>query len=158
MKLDEKIAKRYPKLEEAVNYYGGKHDKQHLFWEDNVGNELSIVAAEPNKLTWEFAVKENHCNQLGNLHGGCVATLIDICSSYAILVATSHKPWNLIGISTDLSVAYLRGISEGEIIRIVCEVQRVGSTLSNIFTRIYDQENRLCYSGSHTKFNIDSRL
>lgn len=54
-------------------------------------------------------------NRLGNLHGGCVATLIDICSSFSIIVG-SGKSWNLIGISTDLSVAYLRGIAEGETI------------------------------------------
>lgn len=95
--------------------------------------------------------------RLGNIHGGCVATLIDICSSFAIIVG-SGKPWQLIGISTDLSVQYLRGVAEGETLRIVCDVQRVGKTLANIFTRIYDSQGRLCYSGSHTKFNIDSRL
>jgi acyl-coenzyme A thioesterase 13 len=96
-------------------------------------------------------------SRLGNLHGGCVATLIDICSSFGILV-TSGKPWSLIGISTDLSVAYLRGVAEGEKLRIVCEPQRVGKTLANIYTKIYDSQNRLCYSGAHTKFNIDARL
>jgi acyl-coenzyme A thioesterase 13 len=95
--------------------------------------------------------------RLRNLHGGCVATLIDICSSFAILVS-SGKPWYMVGVSTDLSVAYLRGVTAGETIRIECEVQRVGKTLANMFTRIYDSENRLCYSGSHTKFNIDSKL
>ncbi|KAI9476005.1 MAG: HotDog domain-containing protein [Benjaminiella poitrasii] len=157
MKLDEKISERYPKLKETTDYYNRSHEKRPIFWEDNVAAELSIVAAEPDILTWEFTVKEKHCNQLGNLHGGCVATLIDICSSFAVLVS-SRKLWTLIGISTDLSVSYMRGVSEGETIRIVCEVQRVGSTLANIFTRVYDQEKHLCYSGSHTKFNIDSRL
>lgn len=95
--------------------------------------------------------------RLGNLHGGCVATLIDICSSFAVLVGTG-KQWSLIGVSTDLSVAYLSGVSEGDVIRLECEVQRVGKTLANIFTRVYDQNNRLCYSGSHTKYNIDARL
>lgn len=68
------------------------------------------------------------------------------------------KQWQLIGISTDLSISYLRGIAQGETLRIVCEVHRVGKTLANIFTKIYDSQNRLCYTGSHTKFNIDSRL
>ncbi|GAA5809834.1 hypothetical protein MFLAVUS_003249 [Mucor flavus] len=129
-------------------------NEKPVFWEDNVRG-LNIVEAVPDKLTWEFFSRG--ATLLGNLHGGCVATLIDICSSFSIIVG-SGKPWNLIGISTDLSVAYLRGIAEGETIRIVCEVQRVGKTLSNIFTRIYDSEGRLSYSGSHTKFNIDSRL
>ncbi|GAA5797085.1 HotDog domain-containing protein [Helicostylum pulchrum] len=156
MKITQDISERYPKLLETVDYYNRTTIQRPVFWEDNVGG-LSIVEAVTDRLTWEFLVEESHCNQLGNLHGGCVATLIDICSSFSIIVG-SGKPWNLIGVSTDLSVAYLRGISEGETIRIVCEVQRVGKVLSNIFTRIYDSEGRLSYSGSHTKFNIDSRL
>lgn len=86
-----------------------------------------------------------------------MATLIDICSSFAVC-CSSGKQWNLIGISTDLSVSYLKGVSEGDTIRLECEIQRVGAKLANIFTRVYDQQNRLCYSGSHTKFNIDARL
>jgi uncharacterized protein (TIGR00369 family) len=95
--------------------------------------------------------------RLGNLHGGCVATLIDICSSFAIFVAEG-KTWNLAGVSTDLSVSYLRGVPEGETITLVCEVARVGKALANIHTKVYDNENRLCYAGTHTKFNIDSRM
>lgn len=80
-----------------------------------------------------------------------------MCSSVALLVA-GGKQWQIIGISTDLSISYLRGIAQGETIQIVCEVQRVGKTLASIYTKIYDAQNRLCYTGSHTKFNIDSRL
>jgi uncharacterized protein (TIGR00369 family) len=95
--------------------------------------------------------------RLGNLHGGCVATLIDICSTFAIFVAEG-KTWNLGGVSTDLSVSYLRGVPEGETITLVCDVARVGKALANIHTKVYDNENRLCYAGTHTKFNIDSRM
>jgi uncharacterized protein (TIGR00369 family) len=92
-----------------------------------------------------------------NLHGGCVASLIDICSSFAILTATG-KEWSLIGISTDLSVSYFLPVQEGEEITIVCDVLRVGSALGSIHTKIYNKKGDLCYSGSHTKYCIDSRL
>ncbi|KAK4512749.1 uncharacterized protein ATC70_003455 [Mucor velutinosus] len=156
MKITQEAANAYPRLQEMVDYYNKKADGP-TFWEHSVEQYLSITAAKPDVLSWEFTVEELHCNQLGNLHGGCVATLIDICSSFAVLVSTG-KQWSLIGVSTDLSVAYLSGVSEGDVIRLECEVQRVGKTLANIFTRVYDQNNRLCYSGSHTKYNIDARL
>lgn len=60
--------------------------------------------------------------------------------------------------ATNLSVVYLCGVSEGEAIRLDCQVQRVGTSIANIFTRIYDKNGCLCYSGSHTKYNTDSRL
>ncbi|KAG2204192.1 hypothetical protein INT46_006076 [Mucor plumbeus] len=156
MKITKDAATSYPRLQDMVDYYNQKADGP-TFWEHSVEKHLSIIAAKPNVLSWEFKVEEFHCNQLGNLHGGCVATLIDICSSFAVLVGTGKK-WELIGVSTDLSVAYLSGVAEGDVIRLDCEVQRVGKNLANIFTRVYDQKNRLCYSGSHTKYNIDSRL
>ncbi|KAI9353923.1 HotDog domain-containing protein [Pilaira anomala] len=154
MKTTQEVAERYPKILETVDYFN--REESFAFWEGNVSG-LSIVEAAPDVLTWEFKVEEKHCNQLGNLHGGCVATLIDICSSFAIIVSTG-APWKLVGISTDLSITYLRGVAEGDTIRIVCDVQRVGRTLANMFTKIYDSQNRICYSGSHTKFNIDSKL
>jgi hypothetical protein len=62
MKVTEEIATRYPKIKETVDYYVRK-TAGPVFWEDNVGGSLSIVAAVPDKLTWEFEVKECHCNQ-----------------------------------------------------------------------------------------------
>ncbi|KAI8074285.1 HotDog domain-containing protein [Gilbertella persicaria] len=158
MKLLDSIAQEYPRLSDMVQHYAREKPTGPFCWEDYVGPNLRIIAAEPDKLTWEFKVDEQHCNSLGNLHGGCVATLIDICSSFAILVSSNKRQWQLIGISTDLSIAYLSGVAKDNVLRIECEIQRVGKTLANIFTKIYDQDNRLCYTGSHTKFNIDSRL
>ncbi|KAI7892310.1 HotDog domain-containing protein [Mucor mucedo] len=157
MKIAPHIAEKFPRLLEAVNFTVGSREGGSVSWENNVSESLSIVDAETDKLTWEFKIEHHHCNQLSNLHGGCVATLIDMCSSVALLVA-GGKQWQIIGISTDLSISYLRGIAEGETIHIVCEVQRVGKTLASIYTKIYDGQNRLSYTGSHTKFNIDSRL
>ncbi|KAI8880938.1 Thioesterase/thiol ester dehydrase-isomerase [Backusella circina FSU 941] len=155
MKITDAIAEKYPKLLENTTYYN--MSEKPTFWEDLLSKQMSIVAAEPDKLTWKFTVKDQHCNHMNNLHGGCVATLIDICSSFAVLVATG-KEWSLIGISTDLSVSYLRGVPEGEEITIVCDVLRVGTALGNIHTKIYNKKGELCFAGSHTKYCIDSRL
>lgn len=61
MQIYPEVAEKYPKLLEMVNYYRRKNDA--VFWEDSVGTSLTIVEAEPDKLTWEFIVEENHCNQ-----------------------------------------------------------------------------------------------
>ncbi|KAI9244302.1 HotDog domain-containing protein [Phascolomyces articulosus] len=157
MKITAEAAKKYPALEELVSLYSSRQQKS-VFWEDKVHAELEIVDALPNKLIWEFKVEEKHCNQLGNIHGGCVATIIDICSSFAILTYEGKGGWSLIGVSTDLAVSYMSGIAAGQTCRLECDVQRVGKTLANIYTTVYNEDGKLCYSGSHTKYCIDSRL
>lgn len=62
MKVTEEIAQRYPKIKETVVHFS-KREASPVFWEDNVGESLSIVGAVPDKLTWEFEVNENHCNR-----------------------------------------------------------------------------------------------
>ncbi|KAI7882933.1 Thioesterase/thiol ester dehydrase-isomerase [Lichtheimia hyalospora FSU 10163] len=157
MKITPEAASKYPDLDDLVNLYS-RRNKQSVFWEDQVHAHLSIVDAQPNMLVWEFDVEEKHCNQLGNMHGGCVATIIDICSSFAILVFEGKRKWKLIGVSTDLGVSYMRGIPAGRKARLECDVQRVGKTLANIYTKVYDEDGNLCYAGSHTKYCIDANL
>ncbi|KAI8977191.1 HotDog domain-containing protein [Mycotypha africana] len=158
MKIEKAVAQRYPQILQLVEQFNMREGQGAVFWEDNVIEELHIVGAEPDKLIWEFKVKEVHCNRLGNLHGGCAATLIDICSSFAVLTNSGKARWNLIGVSTDLSVSYLKGVPAETMIRLECEVQRVGKTLANIFTKVYNDQGQVCYTGSHTKFNIDPKL
>ncbi|OBZ82707.1 Acyl-coenzyme A thioesterase 13 [Choanephora cucurbitarum] len=158
MKIAKEVAEKYPRLELYTTSFFKKSKDDPVSWDDPIANTLSLVGAGPNKLTWEFVVEQPHCNLLGRVHGGCVATLIDICSSFAIMVNSGRHQWEMLGVSSDLSVTYMSGAAVGQVLRIECETQRVGKNLANIHTKIYDQQNRVCYSGSHTKFNIVPRL
>lgn len=62
------------------------------------------------------------------------------------------------GVSTDLAVTYMLGVPAGETIRIECKVQRAGKSLANLHSTIYNSAGKACYSGSHTKFCINSKL
>ncbi|CAO3621870.1 unnamed protein product [Cunninghamella echinulata] len=155
MKVTAKIDKSYPHLIEAIEFYN-KEDEPT--WDTIISKELTLVEVSPNKIVWNFEVTESHCNQLGNLHGGCVATLIDLASSFAILVYDGKTKWKRMGVSTDLSVNYMLGVPAGENVKVECVVQRVGKNLANIYTVIYNEAGKICYTGSHTKFSIDSRL
>ncbi|KAI8376723.1 hypothetical protein EDC96DRAFT_495608, partial [Choanephora cucurbitarum] len=67
---------------------------------------------------------------------------------------SGRHQWEMIGVSSDLSVTYMSGAAVGQVLCTECETQRVEKNLANICTKIYDQQNHVCYSGSHTKFNI----
>ncbi|KAG0169637.1 hypothetical protein DFQ28_011017, partial [Apophysomyces sp. BC1034] len=134
MKVSPEIIAQYPRLGEmvaVVTKRGGDAD----FWDDHIYSNLTIIDAAPGKLTWEFEVEDMHCNQLGTWHGGCVATVIDACTSIAIAVYEGKTKWVLSGVSTELAVSYMRGIPSGETARVECEVHRVGKSLANLFAK-----------------------
>ncbi|OBZ85330.1 Acyl-coenzyme A thioesterase 13 [Choanephora cucurbitarum] len=157
MRSSEEITDKYPKLEAYIRSFLKKVKDDPTYWDSPIASALSLVSAEPNKITWKFVVGRSHSNIMGQLHGGCIATLIDICSSFAVLVTTDKYKWDML-VSSDLAVTYTNGVAVGEVLRIECEAQRVGKHLANIYTKIYDQQNRICYSGSNTKFNLSSKL
>lgn len=112
------------------------------------------------------------------MQSGCVATLVDVCSNFAVFTHHGKKrfmysiganddyllkmcigkhQWKHFGVSTTLKVSYLRGIQPNQTARIECELERLGRLTANIGIRIYDQEGILCYTGNHGKFSVDSR-
>ncbi|KAI8069166.1 HotDog domain-containing protein [Gongronella butleri] len=157
MKIDAAVAEKYPEFAETCGLYW-ENLKKTNGWDLQLVKHLTVKDARPGAVVFELDVKEVHCNQLGNIHGGCVATAIDMCSSFAIYLYEGKNKWKMPGISTDLTVSYMLGVSEGQKIRIESEVQRLGKNMGNIYTVIYNEEGKACYAGGHTKFCIDSRL
>ncbi|KAJ2963061.1 hypothetical protein NQZ79_g1888 [Umbelopsis isabellina] len=139
MKIDPQIESKFSRLAENVQMWNTHHDNT---WDASISQNLTIIEARPNFLVFEFEVAENHTNGIGNLHGGCVATLIDLCSSLAILniqlhfVSSEHVPWRTPGISTELAVSYIAGAPEGTKLRIENELLRSGKTLANLLATL----------------------
>ncbi|KAF7726906.1 hypothetical protein EC973_008201 [Apophysomyces ossiformis] len=157
MKILPEVAEKFPRLAEQL-IICTRRDENTRYWEDSVYSHLTVVEAAPDKVVWQFVVDESHCNQIGSWHGGCVATIIDICSSFALMVHEGKTQWKYLGVSTDLSVSYLRGVPSGTKARIECDVHRVGKSLANLFVKIYDEEGNLCYTGTHSKYCLDPKL
>ncbi|CAO3661122.1 unnamed protein product [Umbelopsis vinacea] len=156
MKIKPEVEANFPRLAENVTLWN-----HHLgvTWDSSISANLTITEARPNFLVFEFIVGDDHINGIGNLHGGCVATLIDLCSSLAILVSGEKmSAWRSPGVSTELAVSYITGAPAGAKLRVENELLRAGKTLANLYTKIYDESGRLCYSGTHTKFCLDSKI
>ncbi|KAI9268928.1 HotDog domain-containing protein [Phascolomyces articulosus] len=156
MKVNPDVVKNFPRIYELIikfTEYGIKTPT----WQEKITDEISIVDAEPNKLVWEYKPRSDHCNPYQTVHGGCVATVIDVCSSIAILTHNGKVRWLHLGITTSLSITYFRGIRSGQTTRIECNVLHVGKTLATVATKIYDQDGNLCYTGIQTKYCTDDR-
>jgi len=81
-------------------------------------------------VTYKYTVQRHHCNGLGNLHGGCTATLFDYCTSMAMAQLSKPGFWYFLGVSRTLNTTYLRPIPAGTECLIECEVIHAGKRLS----------------------------
>ncbi|KNE66393.1 hypothetical protein AMAG_11535 [Allomyces macrogynus ATCC 38327] len=100
-------------------------------------------------LVAEIEVEERHANAYGNVHGGVLATLIDIVSSFAVI--ESGHPTS--GVSADLSTSFLKSVGVGAILEVRSYCERVGKNLAYTRTDIFDKKTgALLASGRHTKF------
>lgn len=99
------------------------------------------------------------CNKLGQLHGGCSTTLIDIASSTLLLAIGEGGFYSLGGISRSLNIKFLRPAFEGMEILINCELIHAGKRLALLKADIRRKDTgELLVTGDHDKANSDPPL
>ena len=76
--------------------------------------KLRVTAASPGKVCFELSIQKQHTNRLGILHGGTIASMVDLGGSLAL----ASRGLFSTGVSTDLNVTYLNsGGKIGDVIR-----------------------------------------
>lgn len=58
-----------------------------------ITNDLKLLSAVPGEAVFELTVQATHTNLLGVMHGGCVATVLDICTSAALIPGAKEGFW-----------------------------------------------------------------
>ncbi|KAK1756000.1 putative thioesterase superfamily member [Echria macrotheca] len=117
----------------------------------------STSSSPTQKVTFTFQVQPPHLNSLGNMHGGCTATLFDLCTSSALFLVSRPGFWNYLGVSRCLNVTYLKPLPVGTRVLVECEVVSIGRRLAHLRGVICDDEGLgVVYATcEHTKVNTD---
>ncbi|PSG96239.1 hypothetical protein BRD56_11985 [Thermoplasmatales archaeon SW_10_69_26] len=89
----------------------------------------------------EIEVREEHLNEGGVVHGGLLATALDVVMGSAV-VATLDLDEGQWCATQSLTTDFLRPVREGEI-RAVGEIDRRGSLAANVSGEIHDEEGRV---------------
>ena len=84
------------------------------------------------KIEFAFTVQPTHCNRLGNLHGGCTATLFDYVTTMVLVQINRPDFWWWLGVSRTLNVTYLRPMPAEETFHIECELVHIGKRLATL--------------------------
>jgi acyl-coenzyme A thioesterase 13 len=113
---------------------------------------IDDINSEHGTATCSFIVNETVMNGYGTLHGGAIATLVDILGTLALVALDKTKA----GVSVDLNVTYLSPAKAGEKVICMGKTLRLGKTLGFTEVEIFVQDKisgnkRLIATGRHTK-------
>ena len=103
---------------------------------------LRMLEWGPQGVVVEMPVREEAFNSTGNLHGGSIATLIDVASGIAAAVGSSFEPGTNTIVTADLHVRYL-GRPRGDVVRAEASVVKAGRTLVVVQCQVLDPLDRV---------------
>ncbi|KAJ5860758.1 uncharacterized protein N7529_008068 [Penicillium soppii] len=106
-------------------------------------NNLRVTAARPGLVNFELDIQKEHTNRLNILHGGTIASMVDLGGSLAV----ASRGLFSTGVSTDLN-----GGKVGD--RILAEVKcdKFGKTLAFTSIEFTNPNGHVVARGSHTKY------
>src|SRR5687768_4871116 len=105
--------------------------------------DLRPVRMDDDGVTLEMPIADGALNMTGNLHGGAIATLIDVTAgTAAALRSSTFEPGVNTIVTADMHVRYL-GRARGDYVRAEARVLRAGRTLVVVECTVHDEEGRL---------------
>ncbi|KXT01841.1 hypothetical protein AC579_9408 [Pseudocercospora musae] len=112
-------------------------------------DSLRVTAARPGTVNFELDIQQQHTNRLHILHGGTIASMVDLGGSLAV----ASRGLFATGVSTDLNVTYLNsGGKVGDCIRAEVTCDKFGKTLAYTSIKFLNDKDELVARGSHTKY------
>lgn len=91
-------------------------------------------------------------NLNGTLHGGAIATILDLSTTVAIM-SLDHK--NRANVSAELGMSFMSSAPVGEDIWILSQVDRVGKKVAFSQAWVYNKDRELLVAGRHLKSFLD---
>ncbi|KAI0469174.1 thioesterase [Xylaria cf. heliscus] len=112
-------------------------------------NQIRVTYAVEGKVNFELDITKDHTNRLGMLHGGTIASMVDLGGSLAVASTGLYET----GVSTDLNVTYMKsGGRVGNKIKATAICDKIGSTMAFTSVTFRDQYGYPAARGSHTKY------
>lgn len=148
--------------EEELEVIESLWNGERLGFERHAIDGLQLVKASRGAVEFSLVPTEHHLNFHGTLHGGCIATMVDVVGSAAIFTMGAARH-----VSIDLNVTYIGSCNPGEEVRIIGRCPRVGGRIgfsdvefwrkrraeeADTAVRPNDADEILVASGRHTKY------
>ncbi|MGH9025648.1 MAG: PaaI family thioesterase [Acidimicrobiia bacterium] len=115
-----------------------------------------FVESDDGSFVVEMPVDEAALNQTGNLHGGAIATLIDVVGGSTAARASAFQPGENTLVTADLHVRYL-GRPRGDWVRGKGTVLHAGRSLIVVEVKVTDPEGRVIASADFSSMVVSLR-
>ncbi|PVI06180.1 acyl-coenzyme A thioesteras-like protein 13 [Periconia macrospinosa] len=110
---------------------------------------LRVTSATPGRVKFELDIQKEHTNRLNILHGGTIASMVDLGGSLAV----ASRGLFATGVSTDLNVTYLSsGGKVGDLIKAEVTCDKFGKTMAFTSIRFMNEKDQVFARGSHSKY------
>ncbi|PPR01588.1 hypothetical protein CVT26_013327 [Gymnopilus dilepis] len=105
------------------------------------------------RVVLELEVSEDMLNGSGNIHGGCSAFLVDLCSTLALIALGMANTGEVTrSVSQSLNIVYHSPAQLGDKLRLVNTTLTLGARALSARTEIWNvTHHRLAVSGTHVK-------
>jgi len=117
---------------------------------------LKVTAMDADRVVVEMPVREEAFNSSGNLHGGALATLVDVASGIAAALGSSFVPGENTIVTADLHLRYL-GRPKTDTVRAEARVLRAGRSLVVVECRVLDGEDRVIVAADFSSMVVPLR-
>ena len=114
---------------------------------------LRMIETDDGSIEVEMPVSEAAMNQSGNLHGGAIATLIDVVGGTTAARASAFRPGENTMVTADLHVRYL-GRPKGDWVRGRGAVLHAGRSLIVVEVKVTDPEGRVIASADFSSMVV----
>ncbi|TVY52108.1 putative esterase [Lachnellula cervina] len=131
---------------------------------------LRVTSAEPGRVEFELDILKEHTNRLSIIHGGTIASMVDLGGSLAV----ASRGLYATGVSTDLNGEFLFGEREkdalnldlriflvtylnsggqvGDVLKAIVKCDKFGKTLAYTSIEFINGKGEIAARGSHTKY------
>ncbi|KAK9471171.1 HotDog domain-containing protein [Dipodascopsis tothii] len=133
-------------------------------WDAMLLDRLDLIDVSADGwVDFELTVTTEMCNPSGMMHGGCIATVFDLCSSVAIAATSpSHDYMDIVmwaGVSRALNVMFLRPVPSGETVQVRCDTVSGSKTMALSTARLLSKASgKLLATATHDKVRLKALL
>ena len=114
---------------------------------------MTIASLEFDRCRIELALRRDHLQPFGIVHGGVLATLIDTATFWA---AFMRLPDDAGLVNVDLKLNYLKAVVDGNL-RAEGECLRAGRQISYTVASVYNDANELVAHGTSTMMALPGK-
>jgi acyl-coenzyme A thioesterase 13 len=115
-----------------------------------------LITSSDSEVLFHLKVGLDSCNILKTMHGGAIATLIDVATTIAITALDRDMRQN---VSVELATHYLNPIKANSEVLVLCKIPKIGKTLAYSYAEIYEKDSlKLLVNSSHIKAMLDKKF